>query len=118
MKNLFLSGIAALFLATGTVHAADQKWEADTERRCYVRATFEHDAKDMRNVSGIMFGDNDQVWVGENGKEVTVDLRLDDILELQKHVRALKKCEAFWQCLADREAGKVKHCYVNDRRWR
>jgi len=30
----------------------------------------------------------------------------------------LKKCIAFWWCVTDREAGKVKHCYENDRRWR
>jgi hypothetical protein len=30
----------------------------------------------------------------------------------------LKKCIAFWRCVTDREAGKVKHCYENDRRWK
>jgi hypothetical protein len=45
-------------------------------------------------------------------------LELDDVLQLQKFIPALKKCSAFWQCVADREAGKVKHCYENDRRWR
>jgi len=31
---------------------------------------------------------------------------------------AIKKCKAFYQCLEDRDRGKVKHCYENDRRWR
>jgi hypothetical protein len=43
---------------------------------------------------------------------------LNDIRKLQKHIPDLKKCEAFYKCLADRDAGKVKHCYENDRRWR
>ena len=30
----------------------------------------------------------------------------------------LRKCIAFWSCVKDREAGKVKHCYENDKRWR
>jgi hypothetical protein len=25
---------------------------------------------------------------------------------------------AFTKCIDDRQAGKVKHCYANDRRWR
>src|SRR5215475_12597073 len=29
-----------------------------------------------------------------------------------------EKCKAFYQCLEDRDRGKVKHCYENDRRWR
>jgi hypothetical protein len=47
-----------------------------------------------------------------------VYLELKDIQELQKYIPDLKKCTAFWQCVADREAGKVKHCYENDRRWK
>jgi hypothetical protein len=47
-----------------------------------------------------------------------VFLDLKDIQELQKYIPDLKKCTAFWQCVADREAGKVKHCYENDKRWR
>jgi hypothetical protein len=45
-------------------------------------------------------------------------LTLEDALAIQKFIPDLKKCDAFWKCVADREAGKVKHCYANDRRWR
>jgi hypothetical protein len=45
-------------------------------------------------------------------------LKLKEVLELQKTIRDLKACEAWSQCLEDRAAGKVKHCYENDRRWR
>ena len=42
----------------------------------------------------------------------------EDIPDILKGIKELKKCAAFWQCVADRDAGKVKHCYENDRRWR
>jgi hypothetical protein len=61
MKKLLLPGVAALFLVMGAAHAIDQKWKADVERRCYVKATFDHGVRDMR--PGVSFGDNDQVWV-------------------------------------------------------
>jgi hypothetical protein len=45
-------------------------------------------------------------------------LRLDDVRELEKLLPHLKRCSAFWQCIEDRDNGKVRHCYENDRRWR
>jgi hypothetical protein len=33
-------------------------------------------------------------------------------------LRQMKACDAYRTCLANRYAGKVKHCHVNDRRWR
>jgi hypothetical protein len=86
------------------------RWESSF-RRCEVWKTFaENSAR-----PGV-FGNGDDVWV--DGGTATIILSLDDILELQKHLPLLKKCNAFWQCVNDREAGKVKHCYENDRRWR
>jgi hypothetical protein len=41
-----------------------------------------------------------------------------DIPAIERGLKTLKKCDKFWQCIEDREAGKVKHCYANDRRWR
>ena len=87
------------------------RWES-TFRRCQVWKTFaENSAR-----PGVIFGNEDEVWVDEGKATITLDL--EDILELQKHLPLLKKCNAFWQCVADRDAGKVKHCYENDRRWR
>jgi hypothetical protein len=37
---------------------------------------------------------------------------------LEKELREWRKCDIYYQCLADRDAGKVKHCYANDKRWR
>ena len=50
--------------------------------------------------------------------ENTTMLSLEDALEIQKFIPDLRKCDAFWKCVEDREAGKVKHCYENDKRWR
>jgi hypothetical protein len=43
---------------------------------------------------------------------------LKDVRALQKMIPDLKRCAAFWQCVEDREAGRVKHCFENDKRWR
>jgi len=59
------------------------------------------------------------VAVTDNG---SVRITLDEFRKLLNDapviMPALKACEAFRKCLDDREAGKVKHCYANDRRWR
>jgi hypothetical protein len=110
VKKTLLTGIAALFL-TGAAHADDSKWESSF-RRCQVWKIFaENSAR-----PGVIFGNADEVWVDQGTATITLDLA--DILELQKHLSLLKKCNAFWQCVNDRDAGKVKHCYENDRRWR
>jgi hypothetical protein len=43
---------------------------------------------------------------------------LKDIPTIMENIRNLKRHCAWLQCLDDRAAGKVKHCYANDRRWR
>jgi hypothetical protein len=45
-------------------------------------------------------------------------IRPEDLPNLEKEIKELKKCVLFTKCLTDRDAGKVKHCYENDRRWR
>jgi hypothetical protein len=35
-----------------------------------------------------------------------------------RNSRLYKACAVYWRCLDDRDAGKVKHCYENDKRWR
>jgi hypothetical protein len=42
MKKLFLSGVAALLLATGTAHADNEKREASF-RQCHIRKWFSKD---------------------------------------------------------------------------
>jgi hypothetical protein len=41
-----------------------------------------------------------------------------DLPVLEKEIKNLKKCMLFHKCLEDRDAGKVKHCYENDKRWK
>jgi hypothetical protein len=40
------------------------------------------------------------------------------VKELPSILRGVKACDAYQKCLDDRDAGKIKHCYANDRRWR
>jgi len=65
------------------------------------------------------FSDNELAdigWQRESGKTIVIEP--EDIPDIEKGVRELKRCKAFLQCLQDREKGKVKHCYENDKRWR
>jgi hypothetical protein len=38
--------------------------------------------------------------------------------DLPEILRIRKACDLFAKCINDRDAGKVKHCYKNDKRWR
>jgi hypothetical protein len=40
------------------------------------------------------------------------------VKELPSILRGVKACDAYRKCLDERDAGKIKHCYANDRRWR
>jgi hypothetical protein len=42
----------------------------------------------------------------------------EDLPVLEKEIKEFKRCLLFHKCLDDRDAGKVKHCYENDKRWR
>jgi hypothetical protein len=54
--------------------------------------------------------------------DTSIRISYDELRKLLKDLpritRALKACDAYRTCLRDRDAGKVKHCYSNDRRWR
>ena len=55
-----------------------------------------------------------------NGDSVRISY--DELRKLVKELpfilRKVKACDAYRKCERDRAAGKVKHCYENDRRWR
>jgi hypothetical protein len=92
-----LFAFAIVLAAISTTQAdPNDKWEYDG-RNCHAR---------------ISLDALDQGWGGK------VAVKLADVLQLQKMIRALKKCEAFSQCVNDRFEGKVKHCYINDPRWK
>jgi hypothetical protein len=102
--RILLTGIAALFLGTGTAHADSEKWEANF-RQCHIRKWFSKD-----ELAGIG-------WARETEGQ-TIVIEAEEIPDILKAIRVIKKCKAFYQCLEDRDRGKVKHCYENDRRWR
>jgi hypothetical protein len=56
-------------------------------------------------------------WARETEGQ-TIVIEPEEIPDILKAIRLIEKCKAFYQCLEDRDRGKVKHCYENDRRWR
>ena len=104
MKKLLLTGVAVLLLATGTAHADSEKWEASF-RQCHIRKWFSKD--ELANIG----------WARETEGQ-TIVIEAEEIPDILNAIRVIKKCKAFYQCLEDRNRGKVKHCYENDRRWR
>jgi hypothetical protein len=98
MKKFLLTSVAALFLATGTALQPAQayceykgnRWEADF-RKCQIEKC------------------------GDDQQPIIV---MEDFHDIMRGFKFLKKCMAFWKCVEDREVGKVKHCYENDKRWR
>jgi len=121
MKKLFLTGIAALFMATGTAHAVeDTKWRADLHS-CVIVKTFAFKGK---TAGDTLYGENATVHADDilNDNSATVFLSLEDALAIQKELPALKKCDAFYTCVVKRDwrrytpdakpKGPVpKHCY-------
>ena len=84
--------------------AEEKKWRADF-RTCEIRRLFS-------------IGDDEGQAFDVGGGQISVSIGPDDIREIEKGLAVLKKCNAFYQCVVDRDAGKVKHCYENDSRWR
>jgi hypothetical protein len=103
MKKLLLTGIAALFLATGTIFAQAEddptKWKFDGHS-CAIR----------------------KYVAGEDNWEI----KPADIPDLKRHIKAFEACDKFYDCVARRDGyptvepkGKrPKHCYAVDKRWR
>ena len=49
-------------------------------------------------------------WARETEGQ-TIVIEAEEIPDILKAIRVIKKCKAFHQCLEDRDRGKVKHCY-------
>jgi hypothetical protein len=81
-----------------------EKWEG-VFRQCHIRKWFSKD--ELAEIG----------WQ-RNTPGQTIVIEENEIGDLEKAIQVIKKCRAFYKCLEDREAGKVKHCYENDRRWR
>src|SRR5262245_33049688 len=76
MKNLFLTSIAALFLATGTAHAEQITWELNNYKRCNAFVL-------VSPASGIKLPESDTVKITFGRK---------NLAELKAAVRFLEKC--------------------------
>jgi hypothetical protein len=101
MTKLFLTGIAALSLATGTAHAGyygEDKWIANCRMGAIEKRHPETEPDDQ--LASIMV------------------ITPEDLPVLENQIKEFKKCIAFDKCTQDRAMGKVKHCNRNDKRWR
>ena len=115
MKKHLLTGVAALFLTTGTAHAEQvQQWPSPNFvgdcRRDQLRVFVDENPYPLAQIVEPSDGERRHVVI-ENFDKATR-------ARLEKELRRMHKCDAYYQCLEDRNAGKVKHCYVNDPRWR
>jgi hypothetical protein len=111
IRHLLTASVAALsVLYASAAHA--EGWEIDCRRDRIYKEFPKPDAHGLPNV-----------WTSEREDGSTfaaIDRKeFDEIAKaIAEARREFKKCDRFWQCVADRDAGKVKHCYENDRRWR
>lgn len=99
MKKLLLAG-CVLMAFSASAHA-EEKWEVDSHR-CYIHKLFSHD---------------EMVPFGKDPDGQTILIEPKDIPDIEKALPRMKKCMMWIQCLNNRAAGKVKHCYENDKRW-
>jgi hypothetical protein len=97
MTRFFIAGVAVLFLAT-EAQAQEHRW-VDSFRRCQIERNW-------------VSGDNYPLDLSD------AVITPKDIPDIEAGLKTLKRCAKFWKCVEDRDAGKVKHCYENDRRWR
>jgi hypothetical protein len=101
MKKLLLSGIAALFRATGTAHAGSlysEEWAANCRWMI------------IEKLRPIAPGE-------DKAPESVMFITKEDLPALERAIKDFKGCIAFWKCVEDRDAGKTKHCYEKDKRW-
>jgi len=113
MKRLFLTGVAALFLATGAAANADEVWHFDNYKRCIAMTEFKVHPKETdkwpsadlerRNPAlGPRGGPAPSVL--EEPDTAIVVFERKHLAKLEAAVRFLKKCRAWvW----DRHRGKA-----------
>ena len=101
LKKTLLASAAALFLAAGTAHAEEEN---------------------MPN-GWWLNGHSCQIQKFVEGEDTGV-ITPKDIPDIERELKALKACDRFYQCVAERDGyikprGKrPKHCYATDKRWR
>jgi hypothetical protein len=101
MKTLLLATALAAIVSTAA-RADAEKW-TPSFRRCEVAKSF--------------FTKSDPgIHQFENGT-VIVSITPADVADVEEGLGVLRRCARFWKCVEDRAAGRVRHCYENDRRW-
>jgi hypothetical protein len=141
MKTLPLTSITALLIATGTVRAAEQIKDTDpiAVEQCdactkngkldpaCVRKLDYHGGEIERTIITIKqckerIADPGVRWDCRHGfvfyAENLDGEKAATFIVKTRNSRLYKACAAYQRCLDDRDAGKVKHCYENDKRWR
>ena len=78
-----------------------ERWWEASFRQCHIRKWF---SKDELAAIGSARETEGQ----------TIVIEAEEIPDILKAISVIKKCKAFYQCLEDRDRGKVKHCYEND----
>ena len=105
-----LIGIAALLLATEITHRSAQAGYFAENRWI---ANCRHMIIEKRRPEGDKPGDE-----AYDVPEGLMFIKPVDLPNLEGEIKEFKKCMVFWKCTEDRAAGKTKHCYENDKRWR
>jgi hypothetical protein len=125
MGKLLVTSIAVLLMTTGAAHAQEPEPEEHwtlASRFCLLEKTFFK---------------SDKVHVSDSTDRVMIGLDSEDIAEIEKGLKELRKCNAFRQCIEKRDwpmlsedmrkdisdplkpgEKRPKHCYENDPRWR
>jgi hypothetical protein len=106
--------IAAICVAVFMLFMAIRPAPAQAEEQWWTDCRHGWITKQMK------MGDEDgpPVEITDTSVRITYDELRKLLKDLPRITRALKACDAYRKCLDDQEAGKVKHCYANDRRWR
>jgi hypothetical protein len=118
MKRLLLAGVLMLAALHVARAETETKWPSPNfVIDCRRDRLFVYFDKEDYTGDGVLQGGKD----GEDPNRVGIIIQPFDKaarMRLEKELREWRKCDAYYQCLADRDAGKVKHCYANDKRWR
>jgi hypothetical protein len=95
------------------MEGAEQKGAAQTEPKWWTDCRHGWITKEFEEID-----EDGPITVMGTSVRITYDEFRNLVKELPSILRELKACDAYRKCLEDRDAGKVKHCYENDRRWR
>jgi hypothetical protein len=92
-KSLLLAAVVAL--APNAALAAEP-WETNF-RRCEIDKWFTK-------------GEDAFEFDGEG--KLLVSIKPADVPAIERGIAVLKKCNKFWACVRERDAGKKRHCYL------